>query len=44
VTDLTVGVGVGSAHEAVADHADVERFSHDAVLSKIHHKDTKGTK
>ena len=28
MADLGVGVGVGPAHEAVADHADVQRFRH----------------
>src|SRR5262249_49127754 len=28
VVHLAVGVGVGPAHEAVADHADVQRFRH----------------
>src|SRR5262249_3629966 len=31
VIDLEVGVGVGPAHEAVADQPDVQRFRHGAV-------------
>src|SRR5262249_34204453 len=32
VADLEVSVGMGPAHEAVADHADVEGFRHGRIL------------
>ena len=28
VADLQIGVGMGAAHEAAADHADIQRFGH----------------
>ena len=34
---LAIGVGMGPAHEAVADHADVERFGHVGESSGVTH-------